>query len=53
MPLLFDPSLFKAIPFPFPLESDVEAGSISFYSMRFWANSSNYNLYEVYNIYKA
>jgi hypothetical protein len=31
------------------LESDVGAGSISFYSMRFWTNSSNYNLY-VYHL---
>jgi hypothetical protein len=43
----------EAIPFPFPLEPDGEAGSISFFSMQFWANSSNYNLFEVYNVYKS
>jgi hypothetical protein len=35
------------------LEPDGEAVSISFFSMQFWANISNYNLYEAYTIYKA
>jgi hypothetical protein len=48
---VIDPSFIEAISFSFPLESDVAAGSISLFSMRFWANSDNYNLYEVYEVY--
>jgi hypothetical protein len=48
---VINPSLIEAIPFPFPFESDVEVGSISFFSLRFWAKGNN--LYKVYDVYKA
>jgi hypothetical protein len=51
--IVIDPSFIEVIPFPFPLESDGEASSIYFFSMWFWANSDNYNHYEVYSVYKA